>query len=83
MEAVKRKEKKVVSVHPLVLKCDTSLKDHKELDEPINTEEAKNIELDEQPKPTRKVTNPSGPVSDEPTSRGHKTKREKQIRVFL
>ena len=59
MEAVKRKEKKVVSVHPLVLKCDTSLKDHKELDEPINTEEAKNIELDEQPKPTRKVTNPS------------------------
>jgi hypothetical protein len=52
------------------------LKDHKELDEPIDTEEAKEIELDEQPKPTRKLTGPSVPVSDEPTSRGQKSKKK-------
>jgi hypothetical protein len=52
------------------------MKDHKELDEPIDTEEAKKIELDEQPKPTRKVTGPSVPVSDEPTSRGQKSKKK-------
>jgi hypothetical protein len=46
------------------------------LDKPMETEEAKEIELDEQPKPTRKVTNPSIPVSDEPSSRGHKTRKK-------
>jgi len=49
---------------------------HNELDEEISTEEAKKLELDEQPKPTRKVTNPSIPVSDEPTSRGAKARKK-------
>jgi hypothetical protein len=52
------------------------MKDHKELDKVIDTEEAKELELDEQPKPSRKVTNPSVPVSDEPTSRGQKARKK-------
>jgi hypothetical protein len=42
----------------------------------MDTDEAKEIELDGLPKPTRKITNPSVPVSDEPTSRGQKGKRK-------
>ena len=35
----------------------------------LDTEEAKDLELDEQPKPTRKVSHPSTPISnkDEPS----------------
>ena len=34
----------------------------KEIEQPIDTEQAKNLELDETPKPTRKVSKPSVPV---------------------
>jgi hypothetical protein len=38
----------------------------KEITDPgLTTEEAKELELDEQPKPTRKVSNPSIPVPDQ------------------
>lgn len=37
----------------------------KEIEKPgLSTEEAKELELDEQPKPTRKVSHPSTPVSN-------------------
>ena len=36
----------------------------KEIEELIDTEEAKDLELDELPKPTRKVSSPSVPVPD-------------------
>lgn len=36
-----------------------------EITEPgLDTEEAKELELDEQPKPTRKISHPNIPVSD-------------------
>jgi hypothetical protein len=47
------------------------MSDKKEINEPgLNTEEAKELELDEQPKPTRKVSHPSTPISnkDEPST---------------
>jgi hypothetical protein len=34
----------------------------KEIEEPLDPEQAKELELDETPKPTRKVSNPSVPV---------------------
>jgi len=38
----------------------------KEITSPnLTIEEVKNLELDEQPKPTRKVSNPSIPVPDQ------------------
>jgi hypothetical protein len=43
----------------------------KEIDEPnLGTEEAKELELEEQPKPTRKVSHPATPISnkDEPST---------------
>ena len=36
----------------------------KAIKEPLYTEQAKDLELDEEPKPTRKVDKPSVPVSD-------------------
>jgi hypothetical protein len=36
----------------------------KEIEEPLDAEQAKGLELDEMPKPTRKVSNPSVPVPD-------------------
>ena len=36
-----QKERKLPGVRPLVLKCDTYMKNHKELDEPLDTKEAK------------------------------------------
>jgi hypothetical protein len=36
----------------------------KELEEPLDTERAKDLELDEMPKPTRKTSNPSFPAPD-------------------
>jgi hypothetical protein len=36
----------------------------KEIEEPMAVEQAKNLELDETPKPTRKVSHPSVPVPD-------------------
>ena len=34
----------------------------KEIERPLDTEQAKELELDEEPKPTRKASNPSIPV---------------------
>jgi hypothetical protein len=36
----------------------------KEIEEPLDTEQAKDLELDETPRPTRKVSSPSVPVPD-------------------
>lgn len=36
----------------------------KEIEESLDTEKAKELELDETPKPTRKVSRPSVPVPD-------------------
>jgi hypothetical protein len=50
----------------------------KEIQEPgLETEEAKGLELDEQPKPTRKVSHPSTPISnkDEPSTRDRRKGR--------
>jgi hypothetical protein len=41
-----------------------SMSHKKEIEEPLNTEQAKNLELDETPKPTRKASNPSIPIPD-------------------
>jgi hypothetical protein len=41
------------------------MSDKKEIQEPgLATEEAKELELDEQPKPTRKVSHPATPISN-------------------
>jgi hypothetical protein len=41
------------------------MSDKKEIQEPsLDTEEAKELELDEQPKPTRKVSHPATPISN-------------------
>ena len=43
----------------------TIMSDKKEIQEPgLDTEEAKELELNEQPKPTRKVSHPATPISD-------------------
>ena len=47
------------------------MSDKKEIQNPgLGTEDAKNLELDEKPKPTRKISHPSIPVSnkDEPST---------------
>jgi hypothetical protein len=47
------------------------MSDKKEIQQPgLDTEDAKKLELDEQPKPTRKVSHPSIPISnkDEPST---------------
>ncbi len=49
----------------------------KEITNPnLSTEEIKELELDEQPKPTRKVSNPSIPIPDqaEPSTLDRKNK---------
>lgn len=43
----------------------------KEIEEPLDTEKAKELELDEMPKPTRKASNPSVPVPDSAESGTH------------
>jgi hypothetical protein len=46
------------------------MSDKKEIQQPgLDTEEAKDLELDEQPKPTRKVSHPPTPIpnKDEPS----------------
>jgi hypothetical protein len=56
------------------------MSDKKEIQQPgLDTEEAKDLELDEKPKPTRKVSHSSTPISnkDEPSihdkGKGRKT----------
>jgi hypothetical protein len=42
-----------------------AMSDKKEIQEPgLDTEEAKELELDEHPKPTRKVSHPATPISN-------------------
>jgi hypothetical protein len=43
----------------------------KEIEEPLDVERAKELELDEMPKPTRKASNPSMPVPDSEEPRTH------------
>jgi hypothetical protein len=48
------------------------MSDKKEIQESgLDTEEAKEIELDEQPKPTRKVSHPSTPISNKDEQSTH------------
>lgn len=46
------------------------MSDKKEIQPGLDAEDAKKLELDEEPKPTRKVSHPSTPVSnnDEPST---------------
>jgi hypothetical protein len=55
------------------------MSDKKEINEAgLGTEEAKELELDEQPKPTRKVSHPSTPISnkDEPSTHNRRKGRQ-------
>jgi hypothetical protein len=56
------------------------MSDKKEIQEPsLDTEEAKELELDEQPKPTRKVSHPATPISnkEEPSTHDKRKGRRK------
>ena len=46
------------------------MSDKKEIQPGLDAEDAKKLELDEEPKPTRKVSHPSTPISnnDEPST---------------
>lgn len=46
------------------LQSEYSMSWKKEIDRPLDAEQAKNLELDETPEPTRKVSNPSTPAPD-------------------
>ena len=56
--------------------------DKKEIEKPgLTTEEAKELELDEQPKPTRKVSHPATPISNKEEPSTHdKTKGKRTIK---
>jgi hypothetical protein len=43
----------------------------KEIKQPLDTEQAKELEMDETPKPTRKVSNSSVPVSNDAEQSTH------------
>ena len=43
----------------------------KEIEKPLDVERAKELELDEMPKPTRKASSPSMPVPDNAESSTH------------
>jgi hypothetical protein len=68
----KRPRKTILNMKPFnAYSSETSMSDKKEIQQPgLDTEEAKDLELDEQPKPTRKVSHPSTPISnkDEPST---------------
>ncbi len=56
------------------------MSDKKEIQETsLDTEEAKELELNEQPKPTRKVSHPDTPISnkDEPSTHDRQKGRRK------
>jgi hypothetical protein len=56
------------------------MSDKKEINEPrLSTEEAKELELDEQPKPTRKVSHPSTPISNKDEPSTHDRKKGRRI----
>jgi len=53
--------------------------DKKQIEKPgLSTEDAKELELDEQPKPTRKVSHPSTPISNEEEPSTHDKRKEEQ-----
>lgn len=55
-----------IVVNTFSIKKPLSYMSHKkEIEHPLDTEQAKELELDETPKPTRKVSNPSVPVSND------------------
>ena len=45
-----------------------------------STEDAKNLELDEQPKPTRKVSHPATPMSNKEEPSTHKMKGRRRMK---
>ena len=57
------------------------MSDKKEIQPGLDAEDAKKLELDEEPKPTRKVSHPSTPISnkDEPSThdkrKGRRTRK--------
>ncbi len=60
-----------IAVNVFSIKKPASYMSHKkEIEQPLDTEQAKELELDETPKPTRKVSKPSVPVpnDDEPST---------------
>jgi hypothetical protein len=55
-----------IAVNIFSIKKPVSYMGHKkEIDQPLDTEQAKELELDETPKPTRKVSKPSVPVPND------------------
>jgi hypothetical protein len=56
------------------------MSDKKEINEPgLSTEEAKELELDERPKPTRKVSHPSTPISNKDEPSTHDRRKARRI----
>jgi hypothetical protein len=56
-----------------------NMSDKKEIEElGLGTEEAKERELDEQPKPTKKVSHPSTPISNKEEPRTHDKRKGKR-----
>jgi hypothetical protein len=56
------------------------MSDKKEINEPgLSTEEAKELELDERPKPTRKVSHPSTPISNKDEPSTHDRRKGRRI----
>jgi hypothetical protein len=47
------------------------MSDKKEIQPGLDAEDAKKLELDEEPKPTRKVSHPSTPISNKDEPRTH------------
>jgi hypothetical protein len=52
-----------------------SLSHKKAIKEPIDTQKAKDFELDEQPKPTRKISHPAIPIGENEESSTHDRKK--------
>ncbi len=56
----------VIAMNIFSIKKPASYMSHKkEIKQPLDTEQAKELELDEKPEPTRKVSKPSIPVSND------------------
>jgi hypothetical protein len=51
----------------------------KDIKEPLSIDQAKDLELDEIPKPTRKVSHPSIPVSDNAEPNTHDRIKGKRV----
>jgi hypothetical protein len=56
------------------------MSDKKEIQKPgLNTEDAKELELDEKPKPTRKVSHPATPISDKEEPSTHDRRKGRRM----